>query len=157
MYRHWYCVTHKCMCGWNKSELKQYARYNSKNVPRRLITMVQLFLNNFVLLLFVTFCTNSQFMVMHVEGRERKPTPGLLSSPITTHSRTDRGKPLNASVKLVFAWERELGAFLKNLPTHLRVFFLAKQNSVLQILATESHHFIVRHQKRVCFIKPVCT
>jgi hypothetical protein len=48
--------------------------------------------------------------------------PGLLSRRITTLARTDRGKPLNASVKLVFGWKIEPGAFLKKLPTHVRVF-----------------------------------
>jgi hypothetical protein len=49
-------------------------------------------------------------------------TPGLLSSLITTLARTDRGKALNASVKLVFGSKTEPGAFLKKLPTHVRVF-----------------------------------
>jgi len=49
-------------------------------------------------------------------------TPGLLSNRITTLARTDRGKPHNASVKLVFGRKIETGTFLKKLPTHVRVF-----------------------------------
>jgi hypothetical protein len=79
-------------------------------------------------------------------------TPWLFSSRITTLVRTDRGKPLNASVKLVFGWKIEPAAFSEEVTYSRATFCPLSKRDVLRSLITESQHFVLHHLKRDCFI-----
>jgi hypothetical protein len=73
---------------------------------------VQLFLDNYLLVVFITTCLNGKFNVMRVVGRETECC-------WVTFNTTNREKPLNASVKLVFVWKIEPAAFVQSLSTHM--------------------------------------